>query len=419
MASRSALFDNVDPRLARLIESFKYDKYGVTPTSGYRPGDKRQHGLRNAMDVQLNDLKTGAGLANYQDPTTFGAYQEYANALYRHALQTDPELAKQLRWGGYFSGGKGKYGALDLMHFDIAGDKIPMGGGSWEGGLNPEQAKIWNLQAGGGVGGAGGDMQGPTAGTQVQQFTPEQRRNAIASIESAGSGDYGALGVWTGDPESGRDRAYGRYQIMGKNIPVWSKEVLGRAITPQEFMADPKLQDAIFDKKFGDYVAKHGEGGAAQAWLGGEGSIGKTDRQDALGTTIGSYANKYLTALGKPAGDTSNPGAETYQPGGSGAPTDPTVTSGVDATKDKPGWGDTLGDMFSGMGSIAGGGKEGLPKIQPLKQLQAPGNVTTEGGPLASNTMSKQMIDQYRQQLAALQNQAPPQAPAGNPWRLF
>ena len=52
-------------------------------------------------------------------------------------------------------------------------------------------------------------------------YTPEQRRDAIASIESKGAGDYGALGAWTGDPEEGRDRAYGRYQVMGSNIGPW------------------------------------------------------------------------------------------------------------------------------------------------------------------------------------------------------
>jgi hypothetical protein len=412
---RSSLFDNVDPRLAKLIESFKYDKYGVTPTSGYRPGDKRQHGGGTAMDVQLTDPKSGAALANYQDPSTFGAYQEYANALYQHALQTDPELAKQMRWGGYFSGPKGKYGALDLMHFDVGGGA--MGGGSWEGGLNPEQAKLWGLQAGGGVGGAGGAQQGPTAGTQVVQYSPEQRRNAIASIESAGSGDYKALGPRIGGPQGG-DRAYGRYQIMGKNIPIWSQEVLGRTVTPEEFMADPKIQDAIFDKKFGDYVAKHGEENAAQAWFGGEGSIGKVDLKDALGTNVGGYGRKYIEALGVAKGDTSNPGAETYQPGGSGAPTDPVTTAGVDDKDKKPSWGDTLGDMFSGMGSIAGGGKDGLPKIQPLKQLQAPANVTTQGGPLASADQSNQLRQQFAQRLAELQR-GTPQGPSGNPWRLY
>jgi len=396
---RSSLFDNVDPRLARLIEGFQYGKYRVNPTSGYRPGDPRQHGQGNAMDVQLVDPKSGAALANYQDPTTFSAYQEYANALYQYALQNDPELAKQLRWGGYFSGDKGKYGALDLMHFDTAGDKIGMLGGSWEGGLTPEQAKIWNLQPGGGVGGAGGGQQGPPASTQVVNYTPEQRRNAIAAIESAGSGDYNALGVPVGGPHGG-DRAYGRYQIMGANIPKWSQEVLGRAVTPQEFLADPKLQDAIFDAKFGEYVTKYGEENAAQAWFGGPGSIGKTNLKDSLGTDLGSYGKKYLAALGAPGGTATTPGAPTYQPGGALAPQ-------PEASKSTPGsqWGDLTASLAENLGTIGGETSKlatstvpRMPAMRSAPQAMAVGDTSAQD----------QLRAQLAQRMAALNS--------GNPW---
>lgn len=119
-------------------------------------------------------------------------------------------------------------------------------------------------------------------------------RNAIASIESAGSGDYAAIGPT--NPKLGR--ALGRYQIMEANIGPWSQEALGRAVTPDEFLADPKLQDAIFDKKFGTYVQQFGPEGAAQAWFAGPGGVGKTDRRDVLGTSVGGYSEKFLNALG-------------------------------------------------------------------------------------------------------------------------
>lgn len=123
---------------------------------------------------------------------------------------------------------------------------------------------------------------------------PSNYRDAIASIESAGSGDYGAVGPT--HPKLGR--ALGRYQIMEANIGPWSQEALGRAVTPDEFMADPKLQDAIFDKKFGGYVEKFGPEGAAQAWIGGPGGVGKLDRKDSLGTSIGAYGQKFNRAIG-------------------------------------------------------------------------------------------------------------------------
>lgn len=126
----------------------------------------------------------------------------------------------------------------------------------------------------------------------------EQYRNAIASIESAGSGDYQAIGPT--NPKLGR--ALGRYQIMEANIGPWSREALGREVTPDEFLANPQLQDAIFDHKFGGYVQQFGPEGAAQAWFAGPGGVGKMDRKDVLGTTVGDYTQKFSKAVGGPSG---------------------------------------------------------------------------------------------------------------------
>ncbi|WP_234840331.1 hypothetical protein [Sinorhizobium meliloti] len=122
-------------------------------------------------------------------------------------------------------------------------------------------------------------------------------RDAIASIESAGSGDYKAVGPT--HPKMGR--ALGRYQIMEANIGPWSREVLGREVNPDEFMANPQLQDAIFDGKFNSYVQKFGPEGAAQAWFAGPRGVGKTNRKDSLGTDVGTYGRKFMSALGPQA----------------------------------------------------------------------------------------------------------------------
>lgn len=122
-------------------------------------------------------------------------------------------------------------------------------------------------------------------------------RDAIASIESAGSGDYKAVGPT--HPKMGR--ALGRYQIMEANIGPWSREVLGREVSPDEFMANSELQDAIFDGKFNSYVQKFGPEGAAQAWFAGPGGVGKTNRKDSLGTDVGTYGRKFMIALGPQA----------------------------------------------------------------------------------------------------------------------
>ena len=124
----------------------------------------------------------------------------------------------------------------------------------------------------------------------------ENYRNAIASIESAGSGDYSAVGP----THSRLGRALGRYQIMEANIGPWSREVLGFEVSPEEFMANPQIQDAIFDGKFGGYVDQYGPQGAAQAWFAGPGGVGKLNRQDSLGTSVAAYTDKFNAALGQP-----------------------------------------------------------------------------------------------------------------------
>lgn len=124
---------------------------------------------------------------------------------------------------------------------------------------------------------------------------PSGYRDAIASIESAGSGDYGAVGPT--NPKLGR--ALGRYQVMEANIGPWSKEALGREVTPQEFLENPKIQDAIFDHKFGSYVQKYGNPqDAASAWFTGQPLSVGANRRDVLGTSGNQYVDKFTRALG-------------------------------------------------------------------------------------------------------------------------
>ncbi len=117
---------------------------------------------------------------------------------------------------------------------------------------------------------------------------------AIKSIESAGSGGYGALGPIT----ASGDRAYGAYQVMGANIPSWTKSALGYSMSPDEYLKSSSAQDAVFSKIFGGYVDKYGASGAAQAWFGGPGSVGKGGVTDMLGTSGTEYVNKFNSALG-------------------------------------------------------------------------------------------------------------------------
>jgi len=161
---------------------------------------------------------------------------------------------------------------------------------------------------------------GEVSATSPAAGGPEAYRNAIASIESAGSGDYAAVGP----ANETLGRPLGRYQIMEANIGPWSREVLGREVTPDEFLANPQLQDAIFDKKFGSYVQQYGPEGAAQAWFAGPGGVGKVDRSDVLGTSVGEYGQRFTSALGQTEVASATPQAaiEAISPTQGGSLTD-------------------------------------------------------------------------------------------------
>lgn len=106
---------------------------------------------------------------------------------------------------------------------------------------------------------------------------------AIAGNESGGR--YNAMGPVTANG----DRAYGKYQVMGKNIPQWTRAALGRAMTPQEFINDPKAQDAVFERYFGDNMRKYGFNDAASIWFSGKRAAQAGNASDVLGTTVPRY----------------------------------------------------------------------------------------------------------------------------------
>lgn len=131
----------VDKRLTTILNAAaEGSPYMVEAFSGYRPGDPRFHGHGMATDIRLVDRETGKALPNYQDAKSFRAYEQFAQRARQIQADQFPDMEKQFRWGGYFSGPAGKYGATDLMHFDLGGsDKRGMAGGSWAGGLTKKQ----------------------------------------------------------------------------------------------------------------------------------------------------------------------------------------------------------------------------------------------------------------------------------------
>lgn len=118
--------------------------------------------------------------------------------------------------------------------------------------------------------------------------------NAISGIESGGR--YDAVGPVA---NAQGNRAYGKYQVLDTNIGPWTQEVLGKPMTPQEFVANPQAQDAVYNAKFGQYVQKYGSPEAAsRAWFAGEGGMNNPGAKDVLGTSVQGYGQKFAQAYG-------------------------------------------------------------------------------------------------------------------------
>ncbi len=219
-------------------------------------------------------------------------------------LKRQREVAKALLARGIGAPrnvGEGLSALGNAIAFRIAKNKLEKG----ETARETESQGIFDDLIGGGSSssmptpGAAGEIAATAPGTGTGGGDMQAYRDAIASIESAGSGDYQAVGP----THSKLGRALGRYQVMEANIGPWSQEALGKAISSDEFLANPELQDRIFDHKFKGYVDQFGPEGAAQAWFAGPGGVGKGDRKDSLGTSVSAYADKFSRALGGAGGD--------------------------------------------------------------------------------------------------------------------
>jgi hypothetical protein len=106
---------------------------------------------------------------------------------------------------------------------------------------------------------------------------------AIGSFESGGR--YTALGPVT----KNGDRAYGKYQVMGSNIPSWTKAALGKSLTPQQFLKDQKAQDAVARYKMAILYKKYGTvEDVASVWFSGRPAKGNNSK-DIIGTSVPKY----------------------------------------------------------------------------------------------------------------------------------
>ncbi|RLT22253.1 MAG: hypothetical protein DWI30_06330 [Chloroflexi bacterium] len=117
-------------------------------------------------------------------------------------------------------------------------------------------------------------------------------------LQESGSrdGNYSAIGqpVRRGD---GVDYAYGAYGIMGANIPSWTEEVLGTAMTPDEFLLDQEAQDKVAKAKLAEYHARYGNiEDVASTWFSGRPLEGNTSVDATSGKSVPSYVSDISNA---------------------------------------------------------------------------------------------------------------------------
>jgi hypothetical protein len=267
-------------------------------------------------------------------------------------------------------------GASDLWKkfFDSIGNMIlgaftgGKGGGAASSGLGGVATAV--------LGGAANDNMGKASVTPVTRMPLGNfgsYADAVKSIESGGN--YGALGPLT---KTG-DRAYGAYQVMGANIPSWTKGATGSSLSPSEFLGNKSAQDAVFAKYFGASVSKYGNPqDAASVWFTGRPLSQGAGASDVLGTTGSGYVDKFNKALGSATENLGGFGSGLGKIGESLStsffPSAPAASGGGGG-----------GGLFSWLGSLFGGFKPigaqaGLAASGKISGLFADGTNYAPGG---------------------------------------
>lgn len=130
----------------------------------------------------------------------------------------------------------------------------------------------------------------------------------LRAVESGGS--YTAEGPRT----SSGDRAYGRYQVMGSNVGPWTAKYYGRALTPQQFLANKAAQDAVASGVLQHYYNTYGSWESAAAmWFSGQPNP-NSQRSDGY-LTVQQYVQKVMSNAGSASagggGTSATPQADT------------------------------------------------------------------------------------------------------------
>lgn len=118
------------------------------------------------------------------------------------------------------------------------------------------------------------------------QAVPIARAKAAIGGYESGN-DYSKVG-----PSTAHGRALGRYQVMEEFLPDYLRRAGLGSMTPEQFLKDPKAQDAIFEAAFGGDMQKYGSfNEAASRWFTGRSvaDAKAAGAKDVLGTKVDDY----------------------------------------------------------------------------------------------------------------------------------
>ena len=201
------------------------------------------------------------------------------------------------RINGYETGGGIKnYGGMktvkDLEQF--AEDVVGSGAYGEEANVFTPTASKDILAARGGV--IGYQDGGPPSDQGLAALSDDAMDNYARAISSTESG--GKYNI-TGPVSRKGDMPYGKYQVMGSNIPSWTEAATGKRMTPQEFLNDPDAQEATFRHRFGSLVKQYGNPqDAASVWHSGVPlAEAKEQGRHDVNMTTPSYVDRFTNML--------------------------------------------------------------------------------------------------------------------------
>ena len=170
------------------------------------------------------------------------------------------------------------------------------GFGDWLSGLFMADGGLAGGYASGGVvprahfedGGPADDFEAQLARMRATTAAVESGNNPRITGKVIPSGPYAG------------DKAYGLYQVMGKNVPDWTEKALGRRMTPDEFLEDTEAQHAVYNKIAGDNLRKYGNiPDAASVWASGRPLSGNTTRDLVSGVPTSGYVSNFMKRMGE------------------------------------------------------------------------------------------------------------------------